>query len=403
LNTTTRRGKLSRNGAIITEGKVRLIEQEGKSLLRRHGIPVPRGVLLRPGEPVPEGFPAEGALLKAQVAEGGRGKRGLVRRAAEPGAAEVIRAALGDPAAPLLLEEAVPIARELYLALRVDGTAQAIELLVSAEGGVEVESGAPPIRHHLDPEAPGAAAGVFAALRKNDAFAPEVATRLARLAVRLARVLVAEDLELLEINPLAQLADGRLVACDAKLVRDDAAASRHAPATEETPLSAALAAAALTPLERRAREQGFHLVELPGGAVAMVTAGAGLGMLMLDLLGDHGLPAACFMDNAQGGPDETMPERLAIAFEIARRPEVKAVLFYTTIASRPLKGRVEALAKALRESPPPKPLFVGFAAAHASLAGYSLEQARAALRAAGVAALHDDPLELVQALKAAVG
>lgn len=381
---------------------MRLIEQEGKALLRRHGIAIPHGVLLRPGEPVPEGFPAEGAFLKAQVPEGGRGKRGLVRRAEEPGAAEAIRAALGDPAAPLLLEEAVPIARELYLALRVDGTAQAIELLASAEGGVEVESGAPPVRHHLDPEAPGAAAGVFAALRKGG-FPAGLAARVARLAVRLARVLMAEDLELLEINPLAQLADGRLIACDAKLVRDDAAAFRHAAATVETPLSAAIAAAAMTPLERRARERGFHMVELPGGTVAMVTAGAGLGMLMLDLLSDHGLPAACFMDNAQGGPDETMPERLALAFEIARRPEVKAALFYTTIASRPLKGRVEALAKALRGSPPPKPLFVGFAAAHASLAGYSLEEARATLREVGVTALHDDPLELVRSLKAAVG
>ena len=382
---------------------MRLIEHEGKALLRRHGVAIPRGVLLRPGESAPEGFPTSGAFLKAQVPEGGRGKRGLVRRAEEPGTAEAIRAALGDPAAPLLLEEAVPIAREIYLALRVDGTAQAIELLVSAEGGVEVESGAPPIRHHLDPDAPGAAAGVFAALRRRDAFPADLAARVARLAVRLARVLAAEDLELLEINPLAQLADGRLVACDAKLVRDDAAAFRHAPPAVEAPLSAAIATAAMTPLERRARERGFHLVELPGGTVAMVTAGAGLGMLMLDLLSDHGLPAACFMDNAQGGPDETMPERLALAFEIARRPEVKAALFYTTIASRPLKGRVQALAKALRESPPPKPLFIGFAAGHASLAGYSLEEARATLREVGVTALHDDPLELVRSLKAAVG
>ncbi len=301
-----------------------------------------------------------------------------------------------------LSEEHLAIAQEIYLALRVDGTAQAIELLASASGGVEIESGAPPLRHHLDPEAPGAAAGVFAALRRAG-FAPDLGARVARLAVRLARVLVAEDLELLEINPLGLLADGRLLACDAKLVRDDAAISRHASPAAETPLSAALDAAALTPLERRAREKGFQMVELPGGTVAMITAGAGLGMLMLDLLGDHGLPAACFMDNAQGGPAETMADRLAVAFEIARRPEVKAVLFYTTIASRPLKGRAVALARALRESPPPKPLFIGMAAGHAALAGYSMEQARADLAEAGVAALHDDPLALVRALKAAVG
>jgi succinyl-CoA synthetase beta subunit len=380
---------------------VRLIEHEGKALLRRHGIATPRGVLLRPGEAAPEGFPG-GGFLKAQVPEGGRGKRGLVRRAEELGATEAIRAALGDPAAPLLLEEAVPIAQEIYLALRVDGTAQAIELLASAAGGVEIEAGAPPLRHHLDPEAPGAAAGVVAALRRGG-FAADSGARLARLAVRLARVLVAEDLELLEINPLALLANGRLVACDAKLVRDDYAGARHDAPSVELPISAAIAAGAMTPLERRAREKGFQMVELPGGTVAMVTAGAGLGMLMLDLLGDAGLPAACFMDNAQGGPDETMPERLAVAFEIARRPEVKAALFYTTLASRPLRGRITALAAALRASPPPKPLFVGMAAGHAALAGYSLDEARATLAEVGVAALHDDPMELVRSVKALVG
>ncbi len=77
---------------------MRLIELEGKALLRRHGIATPRGVLLRPGEAPPAGFGA--AFLKAQVAEGGRGKRGLVRRAEEPGAAESIRAALDDASPP---------------------------------------------------------------------------------------------------------------------------------------------------------------------------------------------------------------------------------------------------------------------------------------------------------------
>ncbi|MBY0332528.1 MAG: hypothetical protein K2X49_17880, partial [Acetobacteraceae bacterium] len=314
-----------------------------------------------------------------------------------PAAAAAIRAALGDPAAPLLLEDAVPIARELYLALRVDGTAQAIELMVIPEGGVEVEqAGAALLRCHLDADAPGALATVHRTLCRG--LPPDLAARVARMAVRLARLLVAEDLELLEINPLAVLEDGRLVACDAKLVRDDAAGFRH-----DTPaLSAALEEAALTPLERRAREQGFQLVELPGGVVAQVTAGAGLGMLMLDLLADAGCPSACFMDNANGGPAETMPERLAIAFEIARREEVRAVMFLTTLASRGLKARIDALAAALRANPPTKPFFAGISAGHAALRGYSMEQARAELAAAGVAALHDDPHDLVRAVAAAV-
>ncbi len=371
---------------------MRLTEHDGKTLLRRHGIPVPRGALLQ-GIPGPE---AQG-VLKAQVLEGGRGKRGLVRlvTAGEaPAAAEAIRGILGNPTAPLLLEDAVAIKREIYLALTVDGTAQGIQLLIHPEGGVEIESTPGLLRINVVPEAPGMLEALYSLLAP--AFPPALAAPLARLALRLARIMVAEDLDLLEINPLAVLENGRLMACDAKLVRDDSAAFRH----ESPALSAALEDAALTPLEHKARDQGFQLVELPGGTVAMVTAGAGLGMLMLDLLADVGCPAACFMDNVQGGPMDSTPERLDAAYAIARRPEVKGVMFYTTLASRPLKARVDALADAIRKSPPPKPLFVGIAAGHAALRGYSLEQARADLAAVGVAALHDNPHDLVRAVAA---
>jgi succinyl-CoA synthetase beta subunit len=377
---------------------VRLTEWDGKAALRRHGIAPPDAALMTDATP-PRGF--ERAMVKAQVLEGGRGKRGLVRRAEGDVAATAgaIRVALGDPAAPLMLERPVEIAREIFLALRVDGTAQAIEVLASPAGGIEVESGAPPLRWHILPESPLAPGDSLRALRP--AFAPDLAARLARLVLRLARVMVAEDLEALEINPLALTSDGALVPCDAKAVRDEAAAFRHDPA--HAALSAALEAAALTPLERRARDDGYSLVELPHGRVAMVTAGAGLGMMMLDLLGDAGCPAACFMDNLQGGPAETAPARFAAAFEIAARPEVEAVLFYTTLASRPLRSRVEALAAALRERPSPKPLFVGIAAAGAALAGYSMEQAQADLAAAGVTALEADPGALVRRLAATIG
>lgn len=373
---------------------VRLAEHDGKALLRRHGVATPEGRLLAGA---PDATAA--GVLKAQVLEGGRGRRGLVRLLAPgeaPAAAAAIRAALGDPAAPLLLEAAVPMAREIYLALRIDGTAQGIELLAAPAGGVAVEATARLLRGPLSPDAPGALEAAFAMLRPG--FAPDLAARLARLALRLARVMRAEDLALLEINPLGLTPDGRLVACDAKAVRDEAAEFRH----DRPALSAALEDAALTPLERRARDQGFQLVELPGGTVAMVTAGAGLGMLMLDLLADAGCPAACFMDNANGGPAETMPERLALAFEIAQRPEVKAVMFFTTLASRGLRARVEALVAGLRASPPAKPCFVGIAAGHAALQGYSLAEARAALAAVGVAALEDDPQRLVRAVARAV-
>src|SRR5262245_48654397 len=120
------------------EGKsiMRLAEIDGKALLRRHGLTVPRGVLIGAGEDAPaEARQWPGHVLKAQVLEGGRSKRGLVRRLADLGelapARAGIAAALDDPQAPLLLEEAVPIAREIYLAVRVDGTGQGLELLAA--------------------------------------------------------------------------------------------------------------------------------------------------------------------------------------------------------------------------------------------------------------------------------
>jgi succinyl-CoA synthetase beta subunit len=376
---------------------MRLAEIDGKALLRRHGIAVPRGVLLEAGDATPaEAGDWPGHVLKAQVLEGGRGKRGLVRRLADASALSAARRhitdALGDPEAPLLLEEAVAIAREVYLAVRIDGTRQGLELLVAAEGGEEVESTKALIRIALGGTGDVGPDALYPELV--GLFPPNLAARLARYAARLPEIARVEDLELLEINPLALTPDGRLIACDAKVIRDDSAAFRHD--SDEFPLSRSLAERAMTPLERSARELGFQLVEIDGD-VALVTAGAGLGMMMMDLLADHGLTAACFMDNLRGAPDETMAERLRIARMIAQRPKVRAIVFQTVLASRSLADRMDALLAWVAAEPLPKPLFVGIAAGHAAARKMSAEAAVAKLGAAGIAAF-TDPVALVRAV-----
>jgi succinyl-CoA synthetase beta subunit len=381
---------------------MRLAEYDGKVLLRRHGLAVPRGILVQTGESLPEAA-AEwpGFVLKAQVLEGGRGKRGLVRRFDKPAdfrdARRLILPGLEDADTLLLLEEAIPIAREIFAAVRIDGSAQRLELLLAPEGGENVESIAKLIRIPVEQDATATPEKIFASLGK--AFPVDLGARVARYAARLPEIARQEDLELLEINPLALTEKGALIACDAKIIRDAAADFRHDPF--EFALSQKLAGKAMTKLEREAQALGFQLVETDGDIV-LVTSGAGLGMMMMDLIGDHGLRAASFMDNLRGAPDETMTERLKIARTMAMRPNIKAIIFQTTLASRSLAERVDALTDWLAAEPLPKPLFVGIAAGHAATRKMTAEQAIAKLQAHGVSAF-TDPVALVKAAAEAVG
>jgi succinyl-CoA synthetase beta subunit len=380
---------------------MRLAEYDGKVLLRRHGVAVPRGVLVHAGESPPDAVADwPGFVLKAQLLEGGRGKRGLVRvfdmLDGFRDARRLILPALEDANIPLLLEEAVPIAREIFIAVRIDGSAQRLELLVAPEGGENVEATAKLARITIASDAPTTPEKIFTALGK--LFPSDLAARLARYAARLPDIARQEDLELLEINPLALTKDGRLIACDAKIVRDAAADFRHDPS--EFAISRTLAEHAMTKLEREAQALGFQLVETDGDVV-LVTSGAGLGMMMMDLIGDHGMRAASFMDNLRGAPDETMTERLKIARALAARPNIKAIIFQTTLASRSLAERIEALIAWLAAEPLPKPLFVGIAAGHAAARKMSAEQAVERLRVVGVSAF-TDPVALVKAAAEAV-
>ena len=281
--------------------------------------------------------------------------------------------------------------------MRIDGSAQRLELLLAPEGGENVEASAKLARIPIEPGAPATPEKIFAGLGK--LFPADLAARLARYAARLPEIARQEDLELLEINPLALTKNGSLIACDAKIVRDDSADFRHD--AEEFAVSRTLAARAMTKLEREAQALGFQLVETDGDVV-LVTSGAGLGMMMMDLIGDHGMRAASFMDNLRGAPDETMTERLKIARALAARPNIKAIIFQTTLASRSLAERVEALATWLAAEPLPKPLFVGIAAGHAATRKMTAEQAVEKLQALGVSAF-TDPVALVKAAAKAIG
>jgi succinyl-CoA synthetase beta subunit len=225
---------------------MRLAEIEGKALLRRHGIAVPDGLLLAPGEDVPARASSwPGFVLKAQILEGGRGKSGLVRAcrtAADLRAARrLILANLEEANTPLLLEEAVPIAREIFVAVRVDGGRRRLDILIAPQGGEKVEEFAKLARIPAETADSVTPEMIHAAIAKM--FPADLAVQLSRYAARLPDIVRQEKLDLLEINPLALTEEGRLIACNVTIVRNDGADSRSDP--REFPISRALSERAL--------------------------------------------------------------------------------------------------------------------------------------------------------------
>lgn len=214
---------------------------------------------------------------------------------------------------------------------------------------------------------------------------------LTRLAVSVYRAFVAEDAEMMEINPLAVSRSGKLLPLDAKVVLDDSAVWRHR--ARGLPLSLRLEDAERTPLEREADRDGFTFVEMPGD-VAIMSSGAGLGMMLVDLIGQAGLRPACFVDGAVGSHSDQTAERLRMVMRRAEADDVKAVFFYQNLGTRDLKPRVEALLQILKETPPPKPFYFGLAATYQAERNMTAKQACERMRAHGYFA-SDDPADVV--------
>lgn len=379
---------------------MRLIEAEGKALLAEAGISVPAGRLYRAGEAV-ETTAAGHVAIKAQTLAGGRGKQGLVRivdGAAAPQAAQAIRAMAG-PATPLLVEAAVEIAAEFYMAWRIDDVAQAPVLMFSPAGGVAVEERPDLLREYrADPRRPVRPHDLVAFFRDAGVGGRNLG-QLTRFAADLARVFRAADAELIEINPLAATASGTLVALDAKVVVDDNAAYRHR--SRQGLVSHGLEMAAMTALERRAAEAGCTFVELDGN-VALLTGGAGLGMAILDLVGDAGLKPANFVDAPGGSGPDIFALQSRLVFERAARDDVRAILLYLTLSASSLNSLVTGLLRLLDASPPPKPLVVGFAATGSAEREMTMAEAQSLFGRRGYACA-DNLADAIAALRQVAG
>jgi succinyl-CoA synthetase beta subunit len=273
-----------------------LTEIQGKGLLREARIPTPLGHVardmpeLRALEPV---FPV---AIKAQVSCGGRGKAGGVRRCSsqlelENAFSEIMRLDFaGTNPDCVLVEPWLEIARELYVAVTIDSKCGGYAALYSPQGGVDVEFGAPPACYPIGMPREFRAHHYRRVLMDVEAD-PKVRERVISLTRRLLQVAQVHECMTVEINPLIVQKDGSLIAGDAKIVLDEAAAFRNA--LTETQIVNSRAGDA--PDVRACAENGIVLVWLEGN-IGLVSGGAGMTMGAMDAIDDAGASAACFLD-----------------------------------------------------------------------------------------------------------
>ena len=220
----------------------------------------------------------------------------------------------------VLIEEAMEIARECYLALLLDRSIEGLVFIASTEGGTEIEEVAAKrpdaiLKVPVDPRA-----GYFPWIGRRIAFglamkAAQIAPTV-RLVDRLHDALVGTDASLVEVNPLIVTGDGRVQALDAKMSFDDNALYRHPNVKELRDLGEE------DPLEVEASRFGLNYIKLDGNVACMVN-GAGLAMATMDIIKHHGGSPANFLDVGGGAT----AEMVTAAFQILLRdPHVKAVL-----------------------------------------------------------------------------
>ena len=313
---------------------MKIHEYQGKAILKEFGVPVPAGdVADTPAQARAIAQRLGGkVVVKAQVHAGGRGKAGGVKLADDPAGAEaaakqILGMILKTPQTPpegikvlkVLVEEASPIASELYLSMTLDRGRGTHVVMASQAGGMEIEEVAAThpekiIREWTDPalglQAFQARTLAFGLGLEGEQFKQGVA-----LIQSLFRAYLAKDCSLAEINPLVVTKDGRVVALDAKLNFDDNALFRHKEIVELRDVNEE------TPLDVEASRYNLNYIKLDGNVGCMVN-GAGLAMATMDIVKLAGGEPANFLDVGGGAS----PEQIENAFRIlSSDPSVKAV------------------------------------------------------------------------------
>jgi len=313
-----------------------LHEYQAKSLLQKYNIPVPRGQVVSVAKDVASAIselPNDSWVVKAQVHAGGRGKAGGVKVVKSSSEAQAVASELlgktlvtyqnapdGQPVNQVLVEETLPIARELYLSMLVDRTLERVVVVASSAGGMDIEEIAQTSPEKILQEVCDPLSGLVDYQARNLAFKlaleGEQIAAFSKLLKSLYRLFKENDLALLEINPLIVTNQGKIYALDCKMSLDDNALYRQKALAEQRDWSQE------DSKEADAHHAGINYIALNGNIGCMVN-GAGLAMATMDLIKLHGGAPANFLDVGGGATAETVTKAFKI---ILADDNVKAIL-----------------------------------------------------------------------------
>ncbi|MEP6920233.1 MAG: ADP-forming succinate--CoA ligase subunit beta [bacterium] len=315
---------------------MKIHEYQGKELLSKFGVPVPRGIVARTPEEAYNAAKELGTdivVVKAQIHAGGRGKGGGVKLAKSPEEARDIAEQMlgmklithqtgpeGREVRVLLVEEGLPIDKEFYLGVVLDRASGRPVFMASAAGGMDIEEVAGKTPEQIMKETIDPAVGFRSFQARKLAFGLGIPAPLINQAVKFMQSLYTAyeqiDASLMEINPFLLTKDNRLIALDAKINFDDNALFRHKEFLDLRDLNEE------DPLEIEASKFDLNYIKLDGNIACMVN-GAGLAMATMDIIKLAGGEPANFLDVGGGASQE----RVEAAFKILLADEnVRAVL-----------------------------------------------------------------------------
>ncbi len=314
---------------------MKIHEYQAKGILARYGVPVPRGEVAYSPEEADSAAKRIGGsvVVKAQIHAGGRGKGGGVKVAKNTAEAAAIAKKMlgmrlvthqtgpeGRVVQRVLIEETLPIERELYLGIVLDRVQAEPVFMASAAGGVDIEEVAAksPEKILKEPIEPGMGLTPFQArkLAFRIGIPPASAPAASAAMIALAKAYEGVDASLAEINPFILATDGKVYALDAKINLDDNALYRHKDLLELRDLNEE------DPLEVDASRFGLNYIKLDGTVGCMVN-GAGLAMATMDIIKYAGGSPANFLDVGGGASAEQIQNAFRI---LLSDKNVKAVL-----------------------------------------------------------------------------